>query len=315
VRLTLNHAGQSVVLKKENEADANDNICATYDFFAPMPTGESVDTFNGKPLNGDWSLVALDTDPSMNNGTLQGFKLYAAYTQPVCPGGVTQCEDNNLCTTEQCINNVCVYTNKPCDDGVECTEDSCDPTTGECVFTAGPFCPGGCTEHVQCGEHGVCLNDLDLACRKGVDTDCACATIEGTPYVATTGIPTPIPDNNPIGVTRVRTVAKSEGPGVVRKMRVKVRTTHQAVGNLKFEMCHLGQCVTLHNLSGGNAAGLYHVYDYDAVDGPGTLAVFKKRKIEGDWTLKVSDVVAGNVGQLTNFTIYVLPTECAMASD
>lgn len=100
------------------------------------------------------------------------------------------CEDGNVCTTDSCVDGVCVqgFNNNPCDDGDVCTTDdeckdggvcmggpaldcddgdpctldSCDPLTG-CVHEFIPECGNAC-EGVVCnvGEHcegGLCVAD------------------------------------------------------------------------------------------------------------------------------------------------------------
>ena len=84
------------------------------------------------------------------------------------------CDDNNLCTTDTCVNGMCVYTPivckaaenpcmivlcdsgtgqcvstaKVCNDGNLCTIDSCDVVTGDCVFTP-----------IVCDDNNACTTD------------------------------------------------------------------------------------------------------------------------------------------------------------
>ena len=67
----------------------------------------------------------------------------------------SECNDNNLCTTDACVNNVCVYIPITCNDNNACTTDSCDPELG-CVFTA-----------ITCNDNNPCTTDTcdpELGC-------------------------------------------------------------------------------------------------------------------------------------------------------
>ncbi|MCK9420581.1 MAG: hypothetical protein M0R70_14510 [Nitrospirae bacterium] len=66
---------------------------------------------------------------------------YNECTLGVCLSGICQpglsldCNDNNLCTTDNCDPEMgCYYTAKTCNDANGCTTDSCDPATGNCVY-------------------------------------------------------------------------------------------------------------------------------------------------------------------------------------
>jgi len=51
-----------------------------------------------------------------------------------CPNGEA-CNDNNLCTTDQCAGGLCMYNPLDCHDGDICTDDEC--TSGTCVHSSG----------------------------------------------------------------------------------------------------------------------------------------------------------------------------------
>jgi hypothetical protein len=54
------------------------------------------------------------------------------------------CDDDNACTTDTCVDGECVNTPIVCDDGNACTADTCDPATG-CVYT-----PIVCDDDSEC---------------------------------------------------------------------------------------------------------------------------------------------------------------------
>ncbi len=58
------------------------------------------------------------------------------------------CDDGDLCTTDECLEGECVSTPIECDDGLFCNgEETCDPGTGECIEGEYP-----CAEGETCDE-------------------------------------------------------------------------------------------------------------------------------------------------------------------
>lgn len=66
---------------------------------------------------------------------------------------VSQCDDGNVCTTDNCLLGSCTHEAISCADSDTCTLDHCDPTTG-CFYT--PWCDDGidCTVDV-CNHPGM----------------------------------------------------------------------------------------------------------------------------------------------------------------
>ncbi len=323
VRLSLKAPdGTSVVLRQANPADAKQGIYETYDIGVPVASGESLDDFTGKVLVGDWQLVAEDTNPLIYNGQLQGFRFYASFHSPPCTAP-SQCDDQNLCTADACVNGLCQWTPTDCDDGDPCTLDGCDPGTGLCVHTPIPGAGCGCVRHSDCPPDEVCLADgLDSVCDPvSGPPDCHCQPIcDATLYGADcrtfplqSGLPVAIPDANPAGVTKTRSVTGETG--VVRKAWVKVVTEHTAIGDLIAKLCRGSKCAFLHYLSGGNDDGFHKVFEYDPSDGPGDMTLFNGLSLNGDWTLTISDNLAGDLGTWKAFTVYVLRTGCYKKQD
>lgn len=321
VSLQLKHAGKTVDLLNVNHKDARENIYETYDIGVPISTGDSLDVFNNQTLEGDWYLVAKDNETQGNNGVLDTWSLYASY-QPISCTGDSDCDDNNLCTTDSCVNQECQNIEKNCDDGNSSTLDSCDPKTGECIHTPTDHCPNcPCKYHSDCGYDDVCL-DNGVVCDPSHPANCKCVPIPGTPFYADTpnGLPQSIPDNDPNGIVLTRTIASGENDTasqVVRRLRVKVVTNHTSISDLKVELCKKESktCVTLHNYSGGQNLGFYDVYDYDPVDGPGGMNDFKGVPVAGTWELHLIDNVPGHFGTIDHWTLYVVPSECYTDDD
>jgi len=323
VRLRLlGPGGDEVLLKQENPADAKRNVYFTYD--AGVPAAGDLNAFNGKHMEGTWTLVAEDLDPAIYNGMLEGFHLYATHS----PLG---CLDDSECPTDPCAtvscydedgngSKECVYAEMDCDDGKDCTIDYCDPNTQQCVHE--PISGSGCAciRHDECPTDEACLNQAETAtCDPVGDRDpvtgeilCQCTPVVGTPYRLTAGLPAAIPDNDASGLQKSLVLS---APGYVNSLKVRLRTDHTAVGDLRAKLCHLGVCVTLRNLRGGAVAGFHDVYDFDPVDGPGALSDFRRLAVAGTWTLTVSDHIAGDTGSLLGMVIYMQAADCFQAAD
>jgi len=63
---------------------------------------------------------------------------------PVCETD-EECDDEDFCTTDSCIDGLCFNQGKDCDDDNECTIDGCDPETGQCT-----------AEDVDCDDGNDC---------------------------------------------------------------------------------------------------------------------------------------------------------------
>jgi subtilisin-like proprotein convertase family protein len=314
-------SGVTVALKDANLADGRSHVYETYD--VGVPEAGDLDTVNGGSLAGAWNLVVTDVDPdNFYNGNFEGWHLFATYGMLSCE--TEPCPTDDLCATYACIDDVCVPTPTDCDDLNPCTIDRCDRTDGSCIHEVIPGCSGECFGHADCATHEVCLacdpddptcelrlertcdplNDIDPI---SGETLCRCSPIEGTPYALGVGLPVPIPDGDPAGVTRTLVTTS---PGYIKGLKVKVRTDHTSQGDLTAELCRDGVCVTLRAYEGGQATGFFDVYDYDMVTGPGTVDDFDQMPIAGTWTLTVTDIVAGYDGILREFVLYINAAEC-----
>lgn len=84
----------------------------------------------------------------------------------------TDCDDFNFCTTDQCVNGACNHVTTPgccfsssdCEDGNACTDDICDPAIG-CVHVNNT---GFCSDGDACTKNDKCLNGVCA----GVPTIC-----------------------------------------------------------------------------------------------------------------------------------------------
>jgi subtilisin-like proprotein convertase family protein len=107
-----------------------------------------------------------------------------------------------------------------------------------------------------------------------------------------------IPDNAPAGVSSSLAVGQT---GTVKGVKVSVDITHTFIGDLRVELvAPSGQQVLLHDRSGGNADNL--IRSYDSVSSPG-LAALAGVATQGNWTLRVRDLEAQDVGKLNRWSL------------
>ena len=100
----------------------------------------------------------------------------------VCVGTVcaTQddCNDNNMCTSNDCVNSECAYLEINCDDAKDCTVDECNPLSG-CINYQD--CPAG----QVCGLNGNCEYPTFTCENK---TDGTACFLEGETDLCKTGL-------------------------------------------------------------------------------------------------------------------------------
>lgn len=81
-------------------------------------------------------------------------KLSVTYIAPGC-ASAADCNDNDACTTDTCVNNQCQHAAVNCDDGNPCTTDSCNSGSG-CTYTPIPGC---CQVVGDCDDSNPCTTD------------------------------------------------------------------------------------------------------------------------------------------------------------
>jgi immune inhibitor A len=110
----------------------------------------------------------------------------------------------------------------------------------------------------------------------------------------------PIPDNNPAGVASVLHVTRS---GMARSLKVNVDIDHTYIGDLRVELINpQGERVLLHNKTGGQQNYLKRTYESSADD---MLAPLVGLPVNGDWTLRVSDLIGNDVGTLNSWGLEI----------
>lgn len=116
--------------------------------------------------------------------------------------------------------------------------------------------------------------------------------------------PREVPDNSPTGISSVVPLSSGLQSSL---LRVGVVIDHPAIGELTVQLVSpSGQTVTLHDRSGGDDDNLFKSYDVPQLTGG---------NVTGDWTLRVIDHVAGNVGTLQRWILYAADTRRMPTAD
>jgi len=112
-----------------------------------------------------------------------------------------------------------------------------------------------------------------------------------------------IPDNNPTGVSSTIAIGQA---GTVRRLKVSVDITHTYIGDLRLELVSpAGRSVVLHSHLGGSQDNL--VVTYDSATPLSPLNSLVGQSMQGNWTLRVADLAAVDVGKLNKWSLELLP--------
>jgi immune inhibitor A len=107
-----------------------------------------------------------------------------------------------------------------------------------------------------------------------------------------------IPDNDAAGIASVLHIARS---GVVRNIKVRVDIDHTYIGDLRVELVNPhGQRALLHNKTGGQQDDLKITYESSS---KAALAPLVGKPVNGDWTLRVSDLIGNDFGKLNMWSL------------
>ncbi len=110
-----------------------------------------------------------------------------------------------------------------------------------------------------------------------------------------------IPDSDDRGVANVIAIAE---PGVLRKMEIAVDIPHTYIGDLIVDVvAPSGQGAVLHNQTGGGANDLKRTYDHSTTP---ALDALIGQEIKGDWTLRVRDLAADDIGEIKRWSIKLI---------
>ena len=111
-----------------------------------------------------------------------------------------------------------------------------------------------------------------------------------------------IPDNNAAGVTRS---LKIDSPGKVKTVEVTVDITHTYIGDLVVTLqSPRGSKIVLHDNFGAGQDNIMKTYSSANVP---DLEELKGETISGNWSLKVADMMAQDVGKLNRWSLKIIP--------
>jgi len=112
-----------------------------------------------------------------------------------------------------------------------------------------------------------------------------------------------IPDNNPTGVSSTIAIGQA---GTVRQLKVSVDITHTYIGDLRLELVSpAGRSVVLHSQLGGGQDNL--IVTYDSATPLSPLSSLVGQSMQGNWTLRVADLAAVDVGKLNKWSLELSP--------
>jgi len=107
-----------------------------------------------------------------------------------------------------------------------------------------------------------------------------------------------IPDNGPAGVSSSIPIGQA---ATAQGLKVSVDITHTFIGDLRVELvAPSGHQALLHDQAGGSADNL--IRSYDSVASP-ALAALIGESTQGNWTLRVRDLAAQDVGKLNRWSL------------
>ncbi len=185
--------------------ECNDNNLCTFDFcdnldceFISSVAGDgnacTVDGCN--PETGEFFAAPVNCDDG-NDCTQDDCNTQTGCTHLSSEGccvSDNDCNDNDACTLNQCVNNQCSFAPDNCDDKIDCTVDNCDNQTGCQHIPAGDCCisaadcndDDACTENactdnqcsfsnISCDDNNNCTVDncdIQIGCAHDLKHDC-----------------------------------------------------------------------------------------------------------------------------------------------
>lgn len=110
-----------------------------------------------------------------------------------------------------------------------------------------------------------------------------------------------IPDNNPAGIERTLNVA---GNGTIKEMEIGIDITHTYISDLIVNLVSpAGSVVSLHSRTGGSADNIIKTCNFSNTT---NLVPLRGQAIQGNWKLRVSDVVGQDIGKLNKWSVKII---------
>ena len=112
-----------------------------------------------------------------------------------------------------------------------------------------------------------------------------------------------IPDNNPIGISSSLAFSNQ---GTARQVKLSVEIEHTFIGDLRVELFSpSGRRAILHAQTGGGTDNLALALDSNTPSSP--LLPVVGQPVQGNWVLKVADLVGQDVGRLKKWSLELTP--------
>ncbi|MCW3089910.1 MAG: peptidase [Ferruginibacter sp.] len=112
---------------------------------------------------------------------------------------------------------------------------------------------------------------------------------------------TAIPDVNPAGIERSLNVTAT---GTLKEIEIAIDITHTYIGDLIVNLVSpSGAMINLHSRSGGDADNIIKTFNFANNTNLKTLV---GQQVQGNWKLKVSDVVGQDVGKLNKWSLRII---------
>ncbi len=109
-----------------------------------------------------------------------------------------------------------------------------------------------------------------------------------------------IPDRQPDGVSRVLTIPRA---GTIQRLSVELDIQHPFIGDLVVTLIPPGAApIVLHHRAGGNADNIVKTFRSEETPG---LAALQGKSVEGNWSLKIADLAARDVGTLRRWALEI----------
>jgi subtilisin-like proprotein convertase family protein len=110
-------------------------------------------------------------------------------------------------------------------------------------------------------------------------------------------------DNNPIGVSSALAFSNQ---GTARQVKLAVEIEHTFIGDLRVELFSpSGRRAILHAQTGGGADNLTLALDSNTPSSP--LLPLVGQPVQGNWVLRVTDLVGQDVGRLKKWSLELTP--------
>jgi subtilisin-like proprotein convertase family protein len=110
-----------------------------------------------------------------------------------------------------------------------------------------------------------------------------------------------IPDNNSTGIERMLNLSAT---ATIKEVEVGIDITHSYISDLIVNLVSpLGTLTTLHSRTGGTADNIIKTYDFNNAM---QLRDLIGQQAQGQWKLRISDVVGQDVGKLNKWSIKII---------